>query len=199
MKKNVSPRVAQDRTAVGAKSQNGIALITSLLILVIMTLLALSMFRSFGLQEKIAGNTREKQRSLQTAESALQYGEWWLSQGAETTSGIVCNSVYNANVVGNMQTCANPLLNPTTLPWGARGDYLPPTMTVAAGGGQTPGGDINYVSPPSLYINYLGIDLSGKSLMYQVTAAGYGGSANGISVVQSIYAVTPKSVGLDQP
>lgn len=199
MKTNAPPCPANERPCASASAQRGIALITSLLILVIMTLLALSMFRSFGLQEKIAGNTREKQRSLQTAESALQYGEWWLSQGTESTTGITCTSVYSANTVGSMQTCANPLLKPTTLPWAARGDYLPPTMTVAAGGGQTAGGDINYVSPPSLYINYLGLDLTGKSLMYQVTAAGYGGSANGASVVQSIYAITAKSVGLDQP
>ncbi len=208
MKTNVAPFCALCSADFSASSQpmqrthgaqRGIALVSSLLILVIITLLALSMFRSFGLQEKIGGNTREKQRSLQTAESALQYAEWWLSQGTESTTGITCAAVYNANAVGNMQTCANPLLNPTTLPWTARGDYLPPTMTVAAGGGQTAGGDINYVSPPSLYINYLGLDLTGKSLMYQVTAAGYGGSTNGASVVQSIYAITAKSVALDQP
>lgn len=208
MKTNAAPSRAhrlgtrpehQQRTQRLQHIEQGIALVSSLLILVIVTLLALSMFRSFGLQEKIGGNTREKQRSLQTAESALQYAEWWLSQGTESTTGITCAAVYNANAVGNMQTCANPLLNPTTLPWTARGDYLPPTMTVATGGGQTAGGDINYVNPPSLYINYLGLDLTGKSLMYQVTAAGYGGSTNGASVVQSIYAITAKSVALDQP
>ena len=37
------------------------------------------MFRSFGMQEKIAGNMREKQRALQAAVSAEQYAEWWLS------------------------------------------------------------------------------------------------------------------------
>ena len=36
--------------------QRGVALVTSLLLLVIITILALSMFRSFGTQEKIAGN-----------------------------------------------------------------------------------------------------------------------------------------------
>ena len=179
-------------------SQRGIALITSLLVLVIMTLLALSMFRSFGLSEKIAGNTREKQRSLQTAESALQYGEWWLSQGNGTT-GTACTSVYNANVVANVQTCSNALISPTTLPWAARGDYLPPSMTVATGGGLAASGDINYISQPSLYVSYLGLDPTGKSMLYQVTAVGYGGSANGASVIQSTYAITAKSTPLDQP
>ena len=189
----------QRRIRIGTTPQKGIALISSLLILVIIMLLALGMFRSFGLQEKVAGNIREKQRSLQTAESALQYAEWWLNQGSGNTTGIACAAVYSANTVGNIQTCANPLLKPTTLPWTARGDYLPPTMTVAAGGGQAAGGDINYINLPSMYINYLGLDRTGKSLMYQVTAAGYGGTANGASVVQSVYAITAKSIALDQP
>lgn len=199
MKAPMASIPAHRRVCASAAPQHGIALISSLLILVIIMLLGLSMLRSFGLQEKVAGNIREKQRSLQTAESALQYAEWWLNQGSGNTIGIACATVYNANTVGNIQTCANPLLKPTTLPWAARGDYLPPTMTVAAGGGQTAGGDINYINSPSMYINYLGLDLTGKSLMYQVTAAGYGGSANGASVVQSVYAITAKSIALDQP
>ena len=43
--------------------QRGMVLVTSLLLLVVVTLLAVSMFRSFGLDEKIAGNLREKQRA----------------------------------------------------------------------------------------------------------------------------------------
>lgn len=182
--------------------QRGIALITSLLMLIVMTLLALSMFRSFGLQEKIAGNTREKQRSLQAAESALQYGEWWLSQGNGGT-GVNCTTVYSANTVANMKTCTNALANPTTLPWSARGDYLPPNMTATSGGGVVStganAGDINYAAKPSLYISYLGLDPTGQSQLYQVTGAGYGGSANGASVVRSTYAIRYKNPPLDQP
>ncbi len=196
------PRRALRRRVVRTTTQRGIALITSLLMLVVMTLLALSMFRSFGLQEKIAGNTREKQRSLQAAESALQYGEWWLNQGNGGT-GANCTAVYNANTVANMQTCTNVLANPATLPWAARGDYLPPNMTVASGGGVVSSGanagDINYYAKPSLYISYLGLDPTGKSMLYQVTGAGYGGSANGASVVQSTYAITYKNPPLDNP
>jgi type IV pilus assembly protein PilX len=178
--------------------QTGIALITSLLILVIMTLLALSMFRNVGLNEKIAGNTREKQRSLQTAQSALQYGEWWLSQGYGTT-GTSCTSTYNANVVADVQTCSNLLTSPTVLPWAARGNYLPSGMTVSTSGGLAANGDINYSSQSGLYVAYLGLDPTGKSMVYQVTAVGYGGTANGASVVQSTYEITSKSNPLDQP
>lgn len=64
-----------------ALAQRGMALITSLLLLVVMTILALSMFRSYGMQEKIAGNVREKQRALNAAVSAQQYAEWALTNG----------------------------------------------------------------------------------------------------------------------
>lgn len=182
----------------------GFALITSLLMLVVVTLLALGMFRSLGLQEKIAGNTMEKQRSLQAAESALQYGEWWLSQG-NGGPGVACSAVYKANVVANMRVCSNPLpaTAASTLPWSARGDYLPPNMTVAAGGGLVAAGvnagDINYYAQPSLYISYLGLDATGQMTLYQVTGVGYGGSVNGASVVRSTYAMRYNNPPLDNP
>lgn len=182
--------------------QGGFALITSLLMLVVVTILALAMFRGIGLQEKIAGNTMEKQRSLQAAEIALQYGEWWLNQG-NGGPGTVCTSVYNANVVTNVQTCSNPLTTPTALPWSARGDYTPPNMTVASGGGLTTSGantgDVNYSAKPSLYISYLGLDATGQMTLYQVTGVGYGGSTNGASVVRSTYAMRYKNPPLDNP
>ena len=43
-----------------SRRQRGIALITCLLLLVMLTLLAISMFRGYGLQQKLAGNTREE-------------------------------------------------------------------------------------------------------------------------------------------
>lgn len=192
------------RDAPSFEVARGFALITSLLMLVVVTLLALGMFRSLGLQEKIAGNTMEKQRSLQAAESALQYGEWWLSQG-NGGPGVACSAVYNANVVTNMRVCSNPLPAnaASTLPWSARGDYLPPNMTVAAGGGLVAAGvnagDINYYAQPSLYISYLGLDATGQMTLYQVTGVGYGGSVNGASVVRSTYAMRYNNPPLDNP
>ena len=63
------------------------ALVTSLLLLIIITLMALGMFRGVNTQEKIAGNLREKDRALHSAEAAQQYGEWWLLQGNNIAVG----------------------------------------------------------------------------------------------------------------
>src|SRR5207237_2847533 len=74
--------------------QRGMVLISSLLLLLIITILGVGMFRSFSVQEKVAGNVREKQRALQAAEIAQQYAEWWLAQGNNSaTSPVVCNSL----------------------------------------------------------------------------------------------------------
>ena len=182
-----------------ARKGPGYVLIVALVFLLAMTLLSVTMFRSFGIQEKIAGNTRDKQRAFEAAQSALQYGEWWLGQG-HASSGATCNGVLNGNVTpSQMQVCSNALLNPGALPWATRTDYLPPSMTVASGGGLTGSGDINYYSKPSLYISYLGLSPDGLSMLYSVAGAGYGGNPNTVAVVQSTYAVGAGTKDLGQP
>ena len=167
--------------------QQGFVLAVSLVFLVVLTLLALAMFRSFGLQERIAGNTRDKERAFEAAQSALQFGEWWLSQGTGGSTGTVCNSVVNANTAGAMHLCSNALTTPSTPPWAARFEYVPPNMTVAGGGGLAASGDINYQGKPALYISYLGLSPDGLAQLYQVSAYGYGGNADTAAVVQSTY------------
>ncbi|WP_198085359.1 PilX N-terminal domain-containing pilus assembly protein [Variovorax sp. E3] len=183
----------------GSRStEQGFVLIVAMLFLIVLTVLSVSMFRSFNLQERIAGNTREKERALEAAQSALQYGEWWLGQGNGST-GANCSGVLNANTLSQMQVCSNMLTAPTTLPWSARADYLPPNMTVATGGGIAASGDINYNAKPGLSIGYLGLSPDGKSLLYQVSAFGYGGSTTAAAVVQSTYQVSGGNKPLDQP
>ena len=169
--------------------ERGFVLIVAMLFLIVLTVLSVSMFRSYNLQERIAGNTRETERALEAAQSALQYGEWWLSQGNGTT-GSACSGVLNANTLSQMQVCATPQANPATLPWSARADYLPPNMgSPQAGGGTTSSGDINYY----------GLSTDGMSLLYQVSAFGYGGRQTTAAVVQSTYQVSGGNKPLDQP
>jgi type IV pilus assembly protein PilX len=173
----------------GSEGSRGFILVIGLLFLVVLTLLSLSMFRSFGLQERIAGNTRDKQRALEAAQSALQYGEWWLTQDARGT-GTACNSVVDAGTANAMHVCSNALANPATLPWAtARVDYAPPDMTFASGGGVTSGGDIKYQAKPGLYVSFLGMSLDGQGQLYQVSAFGYEGNADTAAIVQSTYQI----------
>src|SRR6202167_3765108 len=88
-------------------AQRGMVLISSLLLLLVVTILALAIFRNSGVEEKIAGNEREKERALHAAESAQQYAEWWLSSGLGSTTPIVCNSVVLVTAPASGQVCAN--------------------------------------------------------------------------------------------
>jgi type IV pilus assembly protein PilX len=176
-----------------------VALISSLLLLLIITILALSMFRSFGTQERIAGNLREKDRALHAAVSAQQYGEWWLTQGNNTAVGAVpCAApVLSANL-GQGEICIQTLPNATglpagslivqvPLPWALGVTYVPPTMGVPGVAGTN--GDPPYFAAPAFYIADLGVAGDGAGEAYQVDAYGYGSAAGTVAVVESTYEV----------
>ncbi len=168
-------------------SQKGVALVVALVILLLVTSLGVAMFRSFGLQERIAGNTREKEHAFEAAQAALQYGEWWLGQNNAGTGG-VCSGALTA-----LQVCSNAVAASvlTTAPWNIGTAYAPVAvngtspLVVAPGGGNG-----TYYAAPRLYINYLGLGPTGQARVYQVTAIGNGGDANSVAVVQSTYAVS---------
>ena len=175
-------------------AQRGVALISSLLLLIIITILALSMFRSFGTQEKIAGNLREKDRALHAAVSAQQYGEWWLTQGNNAAIGsVVCAAgpPLSANL-GQGQICKQTLdqagytvTQPAT--WAAQIQFVPPTMGVAGVGGAN--GDPSYFAAPAFYIADLGVAGDGAGEAYQIDAYGYGSTDGTVAVVESAYEV----------
>jgi len=186
-------------TSPRAVVQRGVALISSLLLLLIITILALSMFRSFGTQERIAGNLREKDRALHAAVSAQQYGEWWLTQGNNTAVGAVACAapVLSANL-GQGEICNQTLPNATglpagslivqvPLPWALGVTYIPPTMGVPGVAGTN--GDPPYFAAPAYYIADRGVAGDGAGEAYQIDAYGYGSTAGTVAVVESTYEV----------
>jgi len=183
--------------------QRGVVLVSSLLLLLVVTIMALSMFRSSGMQEKVAGNMREKQRALQAAVSAQTYAEQWLITNS-ATAPVVCNSLLSANL-GLGQICSNRLwlslpagVPVTTVPWAVAGvanvgvTYTPPTMTVTAASAASSN---NYASAPTFYISDAGAsaDPNVPGEIFQIDAVGYGGNATTAAVVESTYAVYSSS------
>jgi type IV pilus assembly protein PilX len=182
-------------------SQRGVVLVSSLLLLLVVTIMALSMFRSFGIQEKVAGNMREKQRALQAAESAEQYAETWLIANSATNAPVVCNSVLNANA-GQGQICSNKLWVsiPTfsaTLPWKIGAAFVGVTYTPTGMNlGTAIASNANlYFGAPTFYISDAGAsaDPNVPGEVYQIDAVGYGGNGNTAAVVESTYAVYSSS------
>jgi type IV pilus assembly protein PilX len=165
--------------------QNGMVLVTSLLLLIVVTLLAVGMFRSFGLDERIAGNVREKHRALNAAETAEQYAEYWLANFGGGPP-ITCAAPFVS--VNPGQVCNNLLANPAQIPWTAGVNYIP-TVTSAMNVTGTAGGQGAYYNNPAFYIAYLGLSPSGLGSLYQIDAVGYGGSADTAAVVEATYIV----------
>ncbi len=181
--------------------QRGIVLISSLLLLLVVTILALAMFRSMGLGEKIAGNVREKQRALHAATVAQQYAEWWLSTSGIATPTQTCSTPASANAsAANVLICNAPLDNsPATLPWTSAGapvgfTYYPnftgATATNMSFVPDASGSSSNsYYSSPAFYISYVGPAMDGGGNVYKIDAVGYGGNALSVAVVESTYEI----------
>jgi type IV pilus assembly protein PilX len=167
--------------------------------------MAISMFRSFGMQERIAGNTREKQRALNAAVSAQQYAEYVLSS-ATVPVAASCTGVVSSTVG---QICNNPPNDFTVLPWTNAGAAVGVTYTqFTMSNGNSVQANVTGTAPavgsyylaPVYYISDKGqIAINGvNGELYQIDAAGYGGTANAVAVVESTFFVpqaTPN--GLD--
>ncbi len=200
---HVNPRCrASYRTA-----QRGMVLISSLLLLLVVTIMALSIFRSFGMQEKIAGNLRDKQRALQAAVSTQQYAEWWLanssnapravSHGVAAAADVNCTALLDANA-GAGQLCLNSLLiaggfaNAAQWPgsgFGVGVQYTPNGLNYT-GAVTNPAVQDIYFARPRFYISDMGTTASGRGEVYQVDAYSYGVSSSSVAVVESTVQVS---------
>lgn len=166
--------------------QQGFVLIVSLIFLVLMTMLGLAMFSGFITNQMVAGNHREKSRAFDAAQTAINFTEYWLAQpGNAVTSagkpitGKACAGISNSPVI-----CNNALTTPATLPWATGVSYTPSNqMAVNAAGGKG-----TYAANPQYYIQYLGQQVTGP--LFQVTAAGQGGNANSVAVLQTVFQIT---------
>jgi len=189
-----------------ARREQGFILVTGLLFLVVMTLVGLALFRSTGLLDRLTTNTRDKQRSFEAAESAMEYGVWWLgTPGGGAQASCAANS---GATVANLKVCTESLgATLSTLAnveasgsWINRAfSYTPPNMTVAAGGGMASATDVNYYKAPGVYIENLGLSTDGKSQFYQLSSYGYGGDSNTVSVVRATFKQTSSSKNRGTP
>ncbi len=64
------------------KYQSGMVLITSLIFLLVMSLTSVTAMKVTGLEEKMAGNSRNQNLAFQSAENALRDAEAYINSGA---------------------------------------------------------------------------------------------------------------------
>lgn len=188
-------------------SESGYILVVSLVVMLLMAIIALSLLGSNTIQELIAGNLSEKTRALQSANSALNYAESWVAQNP--SAGIPCTAGTTSTtpVICNVTSPAPGTLNPNdlTLPTSsstgstAIGTIFQPAGMVVS----TSGGANTVYQLPRYYIQYVGLvaDSAGTvdGTLYKITAAGYGGNANAIAIVQAYYRVYSPSTNVMGP
>lgn len=179
-------------------------MIISLLMLITVTILGIFAVKSVLLSESAAGNTMDKQRSMQVAEGTIRYGEAWITQELNNLGPQVdcTNSTpVNVDLVASMRICKSTLTS-LDLPWSGSMTYTPTNIIVATGGGlaaKNSAGiqDVNYAGLPLLHIGYLGGSAdSRQGIYYQISAEASGGNTNTVSIVQSTLQVTKTNLNL---
>jgi type IV pilus assembly protein PilX len=155
--------------------EHGSALIISLVFLVAMTLIAVTAMRDTSLQERMAGNLRDRSLAFQAAEGSLRDGETWLLSPAG-------------------RLAAGALLDEIAAPDAWDGVAPAPSQPAAAGfvaGGLHDADPVYHVSPPRVARARGGsLDIAGSGLppvtvFHEVTARGVGGTDTTTVILQS--------------
>lgn len=179
--------------------QRGATLIVALIILLVLTLTAVTSMRTTTLEEKMVSNTRDYNLSFEAAEVALRSAENWLA--AQTFTPILNNSGSN----GVWPLGVPPAPDATNLSWWGQdadsnglNNGVPISLAFNLPNG-IPNTQISeVVSQPQFYIEELLVDRSGESIVqgfssdsvkvyHQVTAMGRGSTNNSVSILQSTF------------
>ncbi len=99
------------------RPQRGAALIIALILLLVMSLLAVTSLRGTLMQERMSANTHDRDLAFQSAEAGLRMGERraenWANSGANTADLADCNNPddggFYKNIDGDPAQCTKPL------------------------------------------------------------------------------------------
>lgn len=176
------------------KSQAGAALITSILILLMLTIIGVAAMQMTSMQERMAGNSRDLTLAFQGAEAALRNGEVMISKapGSPTTCKESPCDVWAAGLA----LLVNPAGENTEW-WGkyamqyeAKGTYAAPSADKEFPDLQEdPRFIVQWVTrvPDSLTVGEGSGPPPGRDF-YRVTGRSTGGSGKANTVLQSTYA-----------
>lgn len=162
--------------------QSGVVLIVALLILVAMTIVSVSSMTGSSLEERMAGNLKDREIAFQAAERALRHGESLVEAG-------IAASVFNTSCTSGF--CQHDIQAATTYPiyWSDG------TLDVWADSSKHISLDTGTAANAKIIIEYMGTQIQDFSNpdpatdppIYRVTALGYGKTANSRVMLQSTY------------
>lgn len=166
-------------------TQSGAALIVCLMLLTVMTILGISSLTSTSLEEKMAGNIRNKHLAFQAAEAALRAGEAVADSVLPTAfSDAGTGGYYNRSTPGDTSPKPTyPVWDQTGVNWqnataASSGLIAPPQYIIEDFGTAYRDADCALVVPLPA-----GCELP----VYRITAQGWGLNTNSSAMVQSTY------------
>ena len=162
--------------------QNGVVLVISLLMLLVLTMIGLAATRSTTLEQRMTTNQNDQEVAFEAAEAALRSGESTLSNGVGIN--------YAGNTAG-AYTLNTMAVNWRTINWDASGgavyDYtglqpntlIDPTYFIVQNNvtGFIPGQDIRSGQPLQ------------NTYIYYIYARGVGMSSNNAVILESVYEI----------
>ncbi|MEW6703549.1 MAG: PilX N-terminal domain-containing pilus assembly protein [Pseudomonadota bacterium] len=157
-------KVPQRRTVGPAPKQEGAALIVLLVMLVVVTMLALSGVRTTTMDERMAGNARDRDKAFQAAEAAVRACLNQVNTGAFPGEKVLSPVASDAS--------------PATPHWEVEANWSDDTKSV-----EIDVGDSTLKEQPRCMVEALGAG-SGS---YRVTGKGLGGSSSTVVVLQATY------------
>jgi type IV pilus assembly protein PilX len=165
------------------RRQRGAVLVIGLLLLVILTVLSTSAMQSTALQERMAGNNRDRNLAFQAAEAALRDAEQYIRSDVAPFAPFQPNSFTTSGANGLYDSKANPgsfsLYN----------DLADSTKTLLFGTGMSEAALPEVAAQPRYLIELLATTCSGseQNALFRVTARAQGANANTLVTLQSRY------------
>ncbi|MEX0731360.1 MAG: PilX N-terminal domain-containing pilus assembly protein [Aquisalimonadaceae bacterium] len=170
--------------------QRGVALVLSLVILLVLTLISVTAMRGSILEERMAGGLQDHNRAFQAAEAALRDAERYL-QSATLDPFDNNNGLYALNAA-NRPAWATPVSAAAT-----DGGVITYANSRPGAGSQAPAIPGVAAQPQYLIEVFPPVPSPGGSLeagvplddleQYRVTARGFGGNASSVVILQSTY------------
>jgi len=154
--------------------QRGMALPVVMIFLIILLVLATAGMDDTAMQERMAGNLRDREAAFQAAEAALREGEEWLRANQAT-------ALTNADMPVAVAAAWDGL---APAPTGTRASPYDAASEI-----QLASAPVYYVGPPELLWSNAGIEvgLEVPRYLYPVIARGEGGTANAVVILRTLF------------
>lgn len=157
-----------------SRHQSGAVLAISLIVLLLLTLIGITAAQVSGLEEKMAGNLRDRNLAFQAAETALRAGE-------ERTATLPQCPIFTA-IQGFYPHTDSPLIDD-----GANNVvWLDPAKYFSYSGDNL--ASVTSTAQAKYIIQCItSVEVLGERTLYRITARGTGGTTDAVVILQSVY------------